>query len=117
MRHGQFGGYFFNNNMILFIGLVILIIFIIIIITKLVNKKKNEEEISENQKDSIGNFSSLVTSMLSQHGSGLKQYEISSNLGLPTKIVAEKLLEMEKEGLITRKWENNEYTYIINKLE
>jgi len=53
--------------------------------------------------------------MLTQYGNGLKQYDISSNLGLSMEITSEELLKMEKQGLINRKWENDEYTYTIRK--
>lgn len=48
-------------------------------------------------------------------GKRIKQYDICANLGLSSTVGAEKLNEMGKEGLIIRKWDNDEYTFMINK--
>jgi hypothetical protein len=64
----------------------------------------------------VDNFSSLVLAMLTQQGTGLTQIEISSNLALPAEVTAEKLLEMDREKLVVRKWENAEFTFVVNKL-
>ena len=48
--------------------------------------------------------------MLSQCRKGLTQKEIAINLGLPHYVVAQKLLEMEDKGLISREWDKNEFT-------
>ena len=51
--------------------------------------------------------------MLNQKEGGIKQNKIRKFFGFPVGIVAERLLKMEKEGLIKRIWENEDYTYTI----
>ncbi|OFX26027.1 MAG: hypothetical protein A2041_08435 [Bacteroidetes bacterium GWA2_31_9b] len=51
--------------------------------------------------------------MLNQKEGGIKQNEIRKIFGFPVGIVAERLLKMEKEGLIKRIWENEDYIYTI----
>ena len=65
------------------------------------------------QEEMLENFEGLVRSLLTQKGEGMKQYEISSELGLPLEIVSERLNYMEKEGIIERTWDNTEYTYMV----
>lgn len=102
----EYGNYFLIA--ILTIAAIALILFII----KSFKEKNEKKDLNENQKE---NFEGLVCSMISQNGEGLKQYEISSNIGLPLNIVSEKLNDMQKDGTIERKWNNDDYTYIVKK--
>jgi hypothetical protein len=97
--------------------LLILSVLGIVIIYFTIFKNKGETDSAANvhQIEAIRNFSSLVLAMLTQYGNGLSQIEISSNLALSVEVTAEKLLEMEKAGLITRKWINEKYTFAVKK--
>lgn len=105
----EYGNYFLIA--ILTIAAIALILFII----KSFKEKNEKKDLNESQKENLENFEGLVCSMISQNGEGLKQYEISSNIGLPLNIVSEKLNDMQKDGTIERKWNNDDYTYIVKK--
>jgi hypothetical protein len=116
MKHGFYNN--FGYSPILLIIIVIVVIAIIITLVKYLNSKKNPAiDMSAKQKDTLANFSSLVSAMLTQQGHGLKQIDICQNLNLSCEIVAEKLSEMENEGLISRVWENDDYTFTVRKIK
>jgi DNA-binding transcriptional regulator LsrR (DeoR family) len=71
--------------------------------------------IGKHRKISSRNIPKEVKAILSQYRKGLTQKEIANNLDLPHHIVAQKLLEMEDQGLISRKWINDEYSYTNSK--
>ena len=113
-RHGIINDY--SPYVIMFL-VTIALLAIIFYLFKSSSKKEAGLYTNEKQKDILENFEGLVCSMISQNGKGLKQYEISSNLGLPLNIVSEKLNNMQNERLIDRKWDNDDYTYIIKKTD
>lgn len=112
-----------NNGNPYIVGIIVGIIILLVIIFIVYNHSKKsepeqpEQKFTESQNEKLENFTGLVCSMLTQKGGGIKQNEIRENLGLPVDIVAEKLLQMEKEGLIKRIWENDDFTYTIFKSE
>lgn len=116
MRYGNFRTDFSHGNEIITILVGLFILAMIVIIAKSINKNHANNEVTANQKETLDNFEGLVCAMLTQHGFGLRQHDISSNLELPLDLVSEKLNEMEKEGIIIREWVNDEYTYLIKLL-
>jgi hypothetical protein len=118
MRHQYFEMNTINSGSPLF--LIIIASILIIVLTYLTIYKRKDvigSDSTDKQKETTYNFPSLVLAMLTQHGDKLTQIEISSNLDLPADVTAEKLMEMEKEGLITRKWENDKYTFLVKKTD
>ncbi len=119
MRHGYFySGMFGGNGSFLPIAVIIIIlIFIGLAIYRYFQNRNNEKTstFTDDQKQTLENFEALVCSMLAQNGAGLKQTEIMANVRLPLELVSEKLLEMEKEGTLTRVWHNEEFTYVVKK--
>jgi len=98
--------------------LLILILIAVLVVAFLVTRKHDSgfrKDLSVGQKASLENFQPLVLAMLTQQGTGLTQIEICKNLGLPCEVTAEKILEMEKAGLIAREWENENYTFVVKK--
>jgi uncharacterized membrane protein len=71
--------------------------------------------LSESQQAALENFEAQILSLLVQHGGGMTQIEIRNCLDLPGDMVAEKLLEMERQGMINRKWLTTDYTYHVSK--
>lgn len=101
-------------TLIIIVGVLAIILLIYYILKK--RKVSSDKPVySDKQKETIENFYGLVSDMLTQYGKGLRQTDITKNLGLPVDVVAEKLLEMEDEGLIEREWDNDEDTFTIIK--
>jgi hypothetical protein len=117
MRHGNYGNYFsgMGNGFLVLIIFAICVATAVIIIRALKKSDPLSASFNQTQKETLENFSSLVCAMLSQSGKGLSQIEISANLNLPVDIVAAKLAEMEKQGELSRVWDNNEYTFMVKK--
>jgi uncharacterized membrane protein len=119
MLHG------FSNSFFRIPGIAIPVIIIIIgaIVTVAIGiyfttQRKKEKEasgLSPSQKETLDSFDSPVLSMLTQHGGCLTQQEIRNHLGLPVELVAQKLLDLEKEGSIQRKWLTDDYTFCVQK--
>lgn len=103
---------YFGNGVIDLLGLVFIILMIIVIIKIVSSKNYNEKDTASHQKQTLDNFKQLVFAMLTQNSLGLKQHDISSNLGLPLIIVSKKLNKMEREGELTREWSKKEYIYM-----
>lgn len=78
-------------------------------------KYRKTSKLSPSQEETLECFDAQVLSMLSQHGDCMTQQEIRNQLNLPLDIVGEKLLEMEKEGTISRKWLTDDYTFCVQK--
>jgi len=78
-------------------------------------EKSQLGELSDKQRSTLGDFEAQVLAMLFQHGGQLNQVQIAGALDLPSDQVAEKLLKMEHEGLIERKWTVDEYTYLLKR--
>ena len=98
--------------------MLILILIAVLVVAFLVARNRDiglKRELSNGQMASLENFQPLVLAMLTQQGAGLTQIEICKNLGLPCEVTAEKILEMEKAGLIAREWENEGYTFVVKK--
>ena len=53
--------------------------------------------------------------LLSQHGGRMSQTDIQCALGLPAHLVAEKLLEIEDDGLVERRWISEDYTFAVER--
>ncbi len=117
MRHSYLFDGFFNHYWLLILtGLILAAIIIFALLSSRSHKsEKSQNHIDDSKRETLNNFSGLVCAMLALQGDGLKQSEIGSNLGLPADLVAENLNEMEKEGLITRKWENENFTFVIDR--
>lgn len=77
--------------------------------------KRKVTGLSENQEETLEDIEIHIMAMLSQHGGNMNQVEISNNLSLPVEIVSNKLLEMEKKGMVVREWLISEFTYHVNK--
>lgn len=71
--------------------------------------------LSESQQATLENLEAQILSLLAQHGGGMTQIQIRNCLDLPGDVVAEKLLEMEREGMINRRWLTTDYTYQVSK--
>jgi uncharacterized membrane protein len=78
-------------------------------------KAKEASGLSLSQKEVLENFDPQVLSLLTQNGGCLTQLEIRNHLGLPVELVAQRLLAMEKEHLIDRKWLTDEYTFCVRR--
>ncbi len=61
------------------------------------------------------NIDGQIQSMLFQAGGALDQIQIRANLGLPVEEVASSLRRLEDEGRITRIWQPNGYTYLVQE--
>jgi hypothetical protein len=117
MKHQYFEMNDIHSGYPLFLLLVLSILGIVIIYFTIYKRKiDNVSPITVHQNDVMRDFSSLVLAMLTQQGKELTQIEISGNLNLPAEMTAEKLLEMEKAGLISRKWMNDGYTFAVKKI-
>jgi len=78
--------------------------------------RKETSGLTDEQKATLDNFEAQVNALLHQHGGSLPQTEIRNFLDLPPEIVAEKLLALEKEGTIERKWLNEQFTFRVLSL-
>ena len=93
--------------------IILIILFYIFRFLKQLNSKT--QLISKRSKVSAMNISREVNAILSQYRKGLTQKEIANTLNLPHHVVAQKLLEMEDQGIIVREWDKDEYTYSVSK--
>jgi len=116
MVHLQFTG---SNSLIfeiiITVFVIILCILVFLILRYLKKLKEDAPFIGKRKARSPRNLSREINSMLSKHGNGLALMEIANNLGFPPHFVAQKLLEMEDKGLITREWDNDEFKYKAQK--
>lgn len=101
-----------SMNFEIVITVVIIVIPIILLyLFKFIKQLNSKTQfIGKHRKASAENIPREVNAMLSQCRKGLTQKEIAINLGLPHYVVAQKLLEMEDKGLISREWDKNEFT-------
>ena len=97
------------------VGLVLLVIAVILIVRHRRAKLAQLEELNETQRHTLEEFETQVLALLSQHGGQLSQVRIAAALGLPSELVADRLLEMEAQGLIERDWTVEEYTYSVRQ--
>jgi len=95
--------------------LVLLVIAVILIVRHRRAKQAQLEELNETQRRTLEEFETQVLALLSQHGGQLGQVRIAAALGLPSELVADRLLEMEAQGLIERDWTVEEYTYSVRQ--
>lgn len=116
MKHQYFEMNDIHSGYPLFLLLILSILSIVIIYSTMYKKIGNSGAATNvDQKETIRNFSTLVLAMLAQKGKQLTQIEISGNLDLTAEVTAEKLLEMENTGLITRKWIDDVNTFAVKK--
>ena len=99
-----------------FLWLLLLVAIIVVFILFFISRTKTKiTGLSDNQAETLENLEAQIMSMLFQNGGNMNQIEISNSLDLPLDIVSEKLLKMEKEGLIVREWATTDYTYYVKK--
>ena len=60
------------------------------------------------------NLEGQILSMLSQAGGSLSQSQIRANLDLPVAEVAEALRKLEDQGLVSREWNTDAYTFNVH---
>jgi len=95
--------------------LVLLVVAVILIVRHRRAKQAQLEELNETQRHTLEEFETQVLVLLSQHGGQLSQFRIAAVLGLSSELVADRLLEMEAQGLIERDWTVEEYTYSVRQ--
>ncbi len=71
--------------------------------------------LTDQQRETAGDFEMQVTALLAQRGGEADQTAIVAALGLPADLVAGKLLELERAGAIERRWSVDRMTYSIRK--
>ena len=64
-----------------------------------------------------GSLEGQILSMLSQAGGALSQSRIRANLDLPVAEVAEALRKLEDQGLVSREWNTDAYTFNVHVKE
>jgi hypothetical protein len=95
---------------------IIVILIILLYIFRFLKELNSKTQfIGKHRKVSARNIPREVNAMLSQYRKGLTQKEIANNLGLPHYVVAQKLLEMEDKGLISREWDKDEFRYSLKQ--
>ena len=94
----------------------ILLIALCVFFIKIKTGRKEVSGLTQEQTATLDNFEAQVTALLNQHGGSLTQMEIRNFLGLPAEIVAERLLALEKDGMIERKWLNAQFTFKVLSL-
>ena len=97
------------------VAVALVIVLAILFIRRRQTVKARSEVLTERQRGILENFEAQVLALLSQHGGRLSQVQIATSLGLPSDKVAEKLLEMECDGLIERTWTVDEYTFSVKR--
>ncbi len=78
-------------------------------------RKATAAALSEAQRETLGDFEAQVTALIAQRGGQVDQTAVSAALGLPAKLVAERLLELERTGAIEREWSVDRMTYSIRR--
>ncbi|MBN1980321.1 MAG: MarR family transcriptional regulator [Chitinivibrionales bacterium] len=73
-----------------------------------------EKQIKEGS--AFDDLTHLILVMLGQYGGALSQKAITKNIGLPFEVISKTLHEMEIDGLVTREWINNDYSYRVVKV-
>jgi uncharacterized membrane protein len=67
-------------------------------------RKATAAALSDAQRETLADFEAQVTALIAQRGGRVAQTAVSAALGLPAKLVAERLLELGRSGAIEREW-------------
>ena len=81
----------------------------------LVGRRQAKRRAASGGTDKVrGNLEGQILSMLSQAGGSLSQSQIRANLDLPVAEVAEALRKLEDQGLVSREWKTDAYTFNVH---
>lgn len=70
----------------------------------------------DTQQDGLEDFENQVTALITQRAGEVDQTMIVAALGLPAQLVAERLLKLERAGVIERRWSVDRLTYSVKRL-
>lgn len=120
MRGGYYGHSLFGFGAEAWIAPVVIAAVLIVaaaIAWRIVRARREDASaaLSDVQRETLGDFETQVTALIAQRGGEVDQTAVAAALGLPARLVAGKLLDLERTGAVQRKWSVDRMTYSITR--